>query len=100
MNHRIDNATLLIMHRGEFVARNPFDHQCASYIPERASQSVPLSRHVETHDWKYQLPSSKGIALLERPLLIFESPQAITVLAEVPDGPPVRFEWRRMSRRG
>jgi protein ImuB len=30
-----------------------------------------------------------------RPLRLFERPEPIDVLAEVPDGPPVRFRWRR-----
>lgn len=29
-----------------------------------------------------------------RPLLMLDPPQPITVLAEVPDGPPYRFRWR------
>lgn len=29
-----------------------------------------------------------------RPLSLFDPPQPITVIAEVPDGPPRRFEWR------
>jgi len=31
-----------------------------------------------------------------RPLRLFEAPEPIEVMAEVPDGPPVRFRWRRM----
>ncbi len=31
-----------------------------------------------------------------RPLQMFEPPQPIEVLAEVPDGPPLRFRWRRV----
>lgn len=30
-----------------------------------------------------------------RPLSVFASPQPIEALAEVPDGPPLRFRWRR-----
>ncbi len=32
-----------------------------------------------------------------RPLQLFDPPQPIDALAEVPDGPPVRFRWRRVS---
>jgi protein ImuB len=31
-----------------------------------------------------------------RPLQIFDPPQLIETLAEVPDGPPIRFRWRRV----
>lgn len=31
-----------------------------------------------------------------RPLQLFARPQPIEALAEVPDGPPLRFRWRRM----
>ncbi len=30
-----------------------------------------------------------------RPLFLFDPPQAVEVVAEVPDGPPHRFRWRR-----
>jgi protein ImuB len=32
-----------------------------------------------------------------RPLHLFDPPQRIEVLAEVPDGPPRRFRWRRTA---
>jgi protein ImuB len=31
-----------------------------------------------------------------RPLRLFERPEPVEALAEVPDGPPVRFRWRRV----
>jgi protein ImuB len=34
-----------------------------------------------------------------RPLLIFDRPEPVSVIAAVPDGPPMRFTWRRVSRR-
>ncbi|MCB4768441.1 DNA polymerase Y family protein [Ancylobacter sp. Lp-2] len=33
---------------------------------------------------------------LPRPITLFEPPQPIEALAEVPDGPPLRFRWRRV----
>jgi protein ImuB len=33
-----------------------------------------------------------------RPERIFERPERVDVLAEVPDGPPLRFLWRRVQR--
>lgn len=34
-----------------------------------------------------------------RPVLLLERPEPITVMAEVPDGPPLRFTWRRVEHR-
>jgi protein ImuB len=31
-----------------------------------------------------------------RPIRLFERPEAVEAVAEVPDGPPVRFRWRRV----
>ncbi|WP_436644040.1 Y-family DNA polymerase [Microbaculum sp. FT89] len=34
----------------------------------------------------------------ERPLRLLDRPEPIEAIAEVPDGPPVRFRWRRVLR--
>ncbi|MCA8902603.1 MAG: DNA polymerase Y family protein [Hyphomonas sp.] len=34
-----------------------------------------------------------------RPLRMFNHPERVDVIAEVPDGPPLRFVWRRVVRR-
>ncbi len=34
-----------------------------------------------------------------RPPLLFASPEPLTVLAEIPEGPPASFTWRRVTRR-
>jgi protein ImuB len=34
-----------------------------------------------------------------RPLTLLDPPEKIDVMAEVPDGPPLRFKWRRLSHR-
>ena len=31
-----------------------------------------------------------------RPIRLFDPPEPIDVIADVPDGPPVRFRWRRV----
>ena len=36
-------------------------------------------------------------ALPERPLRLFERPEPIVTIAAVPDGPPLRFKWRRVT---
>jgi protein ImuB len=35
---------------------------------------------------------------MRRPLTVFAQPQLIETLASVPDGPPIRFRWRRVLR--
>jgi protein ImuB len=61
-----------------------------SHIPERAETLDPGSRggaHVSVH------------AEAPRPLRLFAHPEPIVATAEVPDGPPVNFRWRRAEYR-
>jgi protein ImuB len=39
-----------------------------------------------------------GDAVMRRPLTVFSRPQPIEAIATVPDGPPIRFRWRRVLR--
>jgi protein ImuB len=59
-----------------------------SYIPERAEKKSPP---------RSQKPTTPITKL--RPMLIFERAEQTTVLASVPDGPPIRFTWRKVTRR-
>ncbi len=74
-----------------------------SYIPERsvqitsALQSSPQDD--SRHDWKAHARMLQGGDFIGRPVLMFASPEPVTTLAEVPDGPPIRFKWRRVSHR-
>jgi protein ImuB len=45
-------------------------------------------------------PASGGgkDGVLRRPLTLFSRPQPIEAIAAVPDGPPIRFRWRRVLR--
>lgn len=85
-----------------------------SHIPERAQQAVPALAQLEKVEdadargkdvatqrsrigqyvppWPYQ----KGP---RRPSFMLPRPEPIRVLAGVPDGPPLRFTWRRVERR-
>lgn len=38
----------------------------------------------------------KAAEPLNRPVTLFEEPERIEVLADIPDGPPIRFRWRRV----
>jgi protein ImuB len=72
-----------------------------SHIPERAIQMTDVGG---------QMPEDRGqrserndlspdicppTSVLDRPLRLFEKPEPVEAIAEVPDGPPVRFRWRR-----
>jgi protein ImuB len=64
-----------------------------AHIPEHAVVAEPAVRG--------ELRARKaGSAFVcespSRPLRLFERPEPIETLAEVPDGPPLRFRWRRM----
>ncbi len=71
----------------------------ASYIPERSASSTPALQGAAHHDWRTHLRVLQGGNFPGRPLLLFASPEPVKTLAEVPDGPPIRFEWRRRWRR-
>lgn len=61
-----------------------------SHVPERASGTAPVLQRVSG-----QAPASAAA----RPFLLLPRPEEIVALAEVPDYPPRRFTWRRVSRR-
>lgn len=68
---------------------------CESHVPERAVISVPaMTREtVERPALKDPVTWSRN----ERPLRLFSRPERVeSVLAEVPDGPPQIFRWRRL----
>jgi protein ImuB len=60
---------------------------CDRHLPECAQTLLPAS-DTQTTPW---LPSGERPL---RPLLLFDPPQPVTALAEVPDGPPRRFRWQ------
>jgi protein ImuB len=68
-----------------------------SHLPERASRQIPAV-HSEDGDampWPERDPRSPPL----RPLHLFDPPQPVEVMSPVPDGPPVRFKWRRVTHR-
>ncbi|MFC3593698.1 Y-family DNA polymerase [Novosphingobium piscinae] len=62
-----------------------------SHIPERGQQAVPASRTPAPVRWPPPQPGEPPL----RPIVLFDPPQPVEVIAEVPDGPPHRFRWRR-----
>jgi protein ImuB len=55
------------------------------------SSVAPLARHLLPQGEK---GGASGVPA--RPLRLFVRPEPIEALAEVPDGPPIRFRWRRV----
>ncbi|WP_342778666.1 DNA polymerase Y family protein [Phreatobacter stygius] len=68
-----------------------------SHDPDRAAHLVPAVRPVrsgadaEDAPWRPVEPDEPPA----RPLHVFDPPQPVEAIAEVPDGPPLSFLWRR-----
>ncbi|KCZ93497.1 hypothetical protein HJO_06570 [Hyphomonas johnsonii MHS-2] len=62
-----------------------------SHLPERTEQYAPF-------DGTLVDGAMKRSAAGPRPIRFLSRPEPINVLAEVPDGPPLRFTWRRLPR--
>jgi len=67
-------------------------HPRDSHIPEQAQLALPAMDNPAPAPWPRQEASGDPPM---RPLHLFDPPQPIDVMAEVPDGPPHRFRWRR-----
>lgn len=68
-------------------------HAGDSHIPEQAAFELPIGDPEPLSRWADPEPGEPPL----RPLHLFDPPQRIEVLAEVPDGPPRRFRWRRVQ---
>jgi protein ImuB len=66
-----------------------------SHIPELAAASVPAQRTGTEDGWAAFRRYRDDVELSPRPLRLFTRPEPIEAVAEVPDGPPLRFRWRR-----
>ncbi|NRD89906.1 nucleotidyltransferase [Sphingopyxis sp. BSNA05] len=64
-----------------------------SHIPEQGLLALPALNAPPPVPWQRQSPDNPPM----RPLHMFDPPQRVQVIAEVPDGPPYRFTWRRKS---
>lgn len=66
----------------------------STHIPESGQAAMPVLRAAHSFAWG----QAKAGEPPTRPLQLFDPPQRITVIAEIPDGPPKRFRWRRKLR--
>jgi protein ImuB len=78
-----------------------------THIPEFAVAAVPACRRQTTDDRRRsQLLHSSSVVrppfsdqdslAPARPIRLFGRPEPVDAIAQVPDGPPVRFRWRRV----
>ncbi|WP_246748588.1 DNA polymerase Y family protein [Rhizobium setariae] len=65
-----------------------------SHVPERAGRLMPVSDAMQGDG---NASVYRGGAV--RPLRLFSHPEPVETMAEVPDGPPRSFRWRRVSFR-
>jgi protein ImuB len=64
-----------------------------NHIPEQAAFTLPAQGKPAHIEWPKPEEGDPPL----RPLQLFDPPQPITVIAEIPDGPPRRFQWQRAS---
>jgi protein ImuB len=64
-----------------------------THIPEFAMAMVPA--HAVRQPRAVQIIEQDSLGAV-RPIRLFDRPEPIEATAEVPDGPPVRFRWRRV----
>ncbi|MGZ6008470.1 MAG: Y-family DNA polymerase [Rhizomicrobium sp.] len=63
-----------------------------THIPEAAGVAVPAQHAPDTKcNWEARVPGEAP----RRPLQMLTKPELIDVMAQVPDGPPLRFRWHR-----
>ena len=67
----------------------------ASHLPERA---VALAAFADLSTVMAEA-SDENHAMAERPLRLLRRPETVEVMAEVPEGPPLTFRWRRAQYR-
>lgn len=78
-----------------------------THIPERAQTLVPALSirrdvHIASSDERAREPRlwpQPRHGLAPRPLMLLPRPERIDVMAEIPEGAPMHFKWRRLSHR-
>jgi len=65
-----------------------------SHVPERSGKAIPaVADERPSPDW---LPIAADEPI-DRPLRLLARPEPVETLAEIPEGPPIRFRWRHAS---
>jgi protein ImuB len=71
---------------------------CDSHVPERTEERRAALAGAPPPG-QSPAPAWSARPVPPRPPLLLARPEPIAVTAEVPDGPPARFRWRRLERR-
>lgn len=79
-------ADQMIVRLGAERVLKPVFHQ--SFIPERAASFVSLMK--DAFSKEREVTPEKN-----RPIRLFSHPEPVMAIAEVPEGPPITFRWRR-----
>lgn len=69
-----------------------------SHVPEAAALVVPAQAVAALADpgWAALRAHRAAVDLAPRPLRLLAVPEPVEAIAAVPDGPPLRFRWRRV----
>lgn len=67
-----------------------------SHIPERAAALLPFAAAAGGAAAQDRGPHAPAA---ERPIRLFSRPEPVEVMAEIPEGPPAHFRWRRALHR-
>ena len=67
-----------------------------SHIPERAAALLPVAAPPAG---KAASAGGANAPSAERPIRLFARPEPVEVMAEIPEGPPAHFRWRRALHR-
>jgi protein ImuB len=70
-----------------------------SHVPERAGRRIPALSSTPASMSPGQVTSAIRHPLPPRPLFLLPAPEPMAAIAEMPDGPPLQFTWRRVGRR-
>lgn len=65
-------------------------HPRDEHFPEYAANFAPAPRQQKALEWPTREAGDPPL----RPIFLYDPPQRTSVLAAVPDGPPLRFTWR------
>ena len=80
---RVIRQQLVDTHIPEFAVANVAASQARTAAPRESRPALFL-------------PQPEDARPPTRPLRLFERPELIEAIAEIPDGPPLRFKWRRV----
>jgi len=69
-----------------------------SHIPERAWRMINASGGAAAVAQWQEVEAETLFRTTSRPFRLFDAPEAAEVTAQVPDGPPLNFRWRRVPR--